>query len=272
VRRYLERDPGSLWPFPLPLPLPVPPSDPAAALREAREAVAARREAYAAEVQSHEAISERLRNAVVADTALRAGFQIKPENFGLSENGFEAATQAIAQARSDLAATEARLQVLEELSARRLQTALALQGSPDVESRRQLSCLAFCNEIHPRLLELIERSFRLNLLDRWNGPQSGMAAADRLREEKARISKMLQELAGLLAGQPYPFDDRRDGVTLAALAKLDVPMGRELEEVQRAVGCALQNLLSLYTRLQANLARTAEKVEESLGFASRAES
>jgi Zn-dependent protease with chaperone function len=267
VQRYLERDPDSLWPFPLLSPRPALPGDPAAALREARDAVAARREAYAAEVRSHEAISERLRKAVAADTALRAGFQIKPEDFGLSENGFEAATQAIAQARADLAATEARLQALEELSARRLLTALALHSSPGVEEpRRQLDCLAFCNGIHPRLVELLERNFRLGLLDRWNGPESGMAAAARLREEMERISKMLQDLAGPLAGQPYPFDDRRDGLTLAALAKLDVPLGREVEDVHRAVDCVLQNLLSLYTRLQASLARTAETVEEALGL------
>ncbi len=264
VERYLERDPGSLWPFPLPHPLPAWPSDPVAALRKAREAMAAQRETYAEEVRSHGEVSQRLRMAGAAETALRAGFQIKPESLGLPGSGLDDVVQAREQARSDLAAAEARLRALEEVPARRLLAALSLQDSEEVRAR--LSCLAFLNGIHPHLVELVERNILLGLLDQWTEGGPGLKAITQMRSEADRISAILQDLAGPLGGQPYPCDDRRAGLTLAALAKLDGPLSGEVAEVGVAVERVLQNLFSLYTRLLGDLAGTAERVEEDLGF------
>ncbi len=267
VERYLEHDPNALWRLPLPRELPPPPADPLAELQQARQAMAAQREAHAMEVEAHGAAYERLRSALVAENALRAGFQINAESFGLKGGELDHAVQARELAATEIEGIESRLQAMEQVAARRLLTALAVPASP-AEISRPLACAVFLGEIRPRLGELLRLQTGLGSIASWlQSNESTQAASNRLNELSAEIGRRLQTLAAELAAQPYPFDDRGAGVTLARYAQLDEPLGHGVGDIAQANATALSNLFSLSIRVLAHLARAAEEVERGLGLA-----
>ncbi|HXP60605.1 MAG TPA: M48 family metalloprotease [Dongiaceae bacterium] len=89
-------------------------------------------------------------------------------------------------------------------------------------------------------------------------------AQARANELAPKIKELIKQVDSLLGDVPYPFQDPRKDLTLAAFAKSDMPASNRVQVLCNEGACHLERLLPLYQRVLGRLAFIALTVERQL--------
>ena len=263
--------------------LPAPPADLAEAsrlLEEARRNILEKVPEHTRGVEAlREAASQRL-HALRAQVLLTVGYRIKHEEFGLPDGDPSTAARAADAAQESIRSCRSRLEHLETSEVRRLELALALLGHPEVASRlpgvsvapdeveRFLACGALLARQLSRLIDLREARGVLDILAaqlRPNG-ENPPQLIEEIRKRLADLQAQLKELHRSLRAQPYPFDHRQEGISLAQHVIPSLPTVDDLGGLAAVADGAMGRLREVQERVLGRLAWLAEKAEEALGM------
>jgi hypothetical protein len=190
-----------------------------------------------------------------------------------------AASRARREAVTQQERTSADLAEFEEAASSRLFGALELLHVPQIAQRiedaepkrkqcaRYFPALRALNDVAHRLLELRNEHASLGiLLSNLQGNEKNEHLIGTIRKMMDSIRANLEGLRVPLRSVSYPLDHAKGEISIGDYMIAELPAVDDLGATFGASRTALETLFSLYARLVARLAQTAEDVETVLGL------
>jgi len=244
--------------------------------RRTSDALRAEAEKFSAECVEHQ---RRLASLVSANGLARAGFKLKPEEFGLPETATspgEQATVTRLQLHEGSAALSARLARLEPfLAALRQRVTLALRlaaakakepsADPVSEIPDLVRLLAAVGAEMPHAQEMGPKLNAFLLLARNRGNHSNPAQVDTVASAlAAELRELIAGIQGRLQAFTYPFPHARGRMTVAEYARSEKPAASEWQRVFADGSAHVERLFPLHYRLVGRVLALADAAEKWL--------
>jgi Zn-dependent protease with chaperone function len=259
-----------------------PPEDPARAreeMKQAREQMERGAASAARCIEKYREGQERLWTASRVEGVIRAGYKVKPTEYGLSASTEDAVDLALASARRLMDSAEARLQSHMEMAGVRVSGAMQFLRAPLFQVR------------HPEAEELAEETFRLAmvleplaqtcqpllevecLMNRLGGifekVDSHGESEDLTKQAfhaRDQLYAHLKELRITLGGVAYPFNHAAGSIALSDAVLEHLPHREDFAGVTGAAENVVSTLVMLYSRVIGRLCHTTLRVERWLGI------
>jgi hypothetical protein len=260
------------------------PSELAAQVKQARQAMLEHLAPYRAAFRDYDQADTDGLEAEAADSLLAARVRVKPDDFKQRLVDPRSAMAARASARSRLEQISPRLVPLEQLAVRRLAAALDLAHVDKVaakisnyrerveESRRLRAAVTVVGSQVGGWLGVRNRMAVLRaMFSRREGQRENAALLGSLEKNMSLLVRQIRDLQSELSRVRYPFRHATKDPTVAEFLLPQPFDDRDWSSVLSAGGALLEGFPRLYARMFGRLTELAEQVEALLGLARLAE-
>jgi Zn-dependent protease with chaperone function len=278
LARFFQEPVSILRPVPLPsivLAAPNPAEESVSAIASMRENMATLLPAYKSASAGYKETVKRLQAANV----LLLPAKVNLEEMDLPKMKKEAAGDVRRKAEQDREKLGAELTPYEQAAGERLSAALNLLKIPEIaakipdaekrcaEAARLLPVTVLVGRMLPDLVELQNALMALGvLISDFKGHEEDEAYIGTVKTRASSLRARLKPIYDKLGSVEYPFDHAQGKITLQKFTIAGVPSAMDISELGNASEQMLDKMLTLYFRMLAHLAESAEKAELAAGL------
>jgi Zn-dependent protease with chaperone function len=259
-------------------PTPADPEQTIRQLRQARQAMNSSLHRVAEALDNYELAEQKRCKAFVAQLLHASSLRFDAKQLDLD------GADMVAIARAQEEGWKQRERALEELQTfmrqaeTRLTAALTLLHVPDIAAKlndpqvvpRTEKYIRVLNDLRAaweHFVPLREHTFGLGmLLENVKGNENNKSFFDETMRVAGVVRQYMEKLRDALSATPYPFEHAGGTISVAEYAVRQIPEVSRVGEVFFFAGEMLDKLLTLYFRLMARIAVTAEAIEAAVGL------